>query len=64
MLLLWSEGVKTGEIYGRMIVQYCDNCMTQTLISALAKGQIISVSGTTEKSNGAPVIERGDVRTA
>jgi hypothetical protein len=24
---LWSEGVKTGEIYGRMSVQYGDNCM-------------------------------------
>jgi hypothetical protein len=27
--LLWSEGVKTGEIYGRTAVQYGDNCMSQ-----------------------------------
>jgi len=25
----WSEGVKSGEIYGRMTVRCCDTCMSQ-----------------------------------
>jgi len=29
---LWSEGVKTGEIYGRMTVQYGDNCRGQSKV--------------------------------
>jgi hypothetical protein len=26
---LWSEGIKTSEIYGRMLAQYGKNCMAQ-----------------------------------
>jgi hypothetical protein len=26
---LWSESVKTGDIYGTVMVQYADNCVGQ-----------------------------------
>jgi hypothetical protein len=29
VIVLWSESMKTDEIYGRMTVQYGDNCMNQ-----------------------------------
>jgi hypothetical protein len=36
--ILWSDVVKTGEIYRRMIVCYVDNCMSQRKVCKWVKG--------------------------
>jgi hypothetical protein len=38
ILILWSGGVKTNEMRGRMIVQYVDNCINQSKMYERAEG--------------------------
>jgi hypothetical protein len=47
ILFLWSEGVETGEIYGRIDTQYGERCMIQWKVHGLVerfKGRLAIVS--------------------
>jgi len=48
---LWSGGVKTGEIYGKMKVQYGDSCISQRKVQLMG-GKIHRTTSTRDSFPG------------